>query len=229
MREPSKKKSPPVSDPPETREDRRFAHNSLVPPIFQSATFPLERAADLAAFHAGELDAFFYSRYGNPTQTAAEARLARLEGAECSLLFASGMAAVSSVLLPLLAPGARLVIPAECYRHSRDFAEGILARYGVLVERLSENTLEALSDKAEGSVRVLFVEIPSNPTMRIPDLARLAAWGYVLTADWMLYPVLSQGRADPRVVRFPRLRSGRTAEGARNERVGIAQGERETR
>jgi cystathionine gamma-synthase len=176
MREPSKKKSPPVSDPPETREDRRFAHNSLVPPIFQSATFPFERAADLAAFHAGELDAFFYSRYGNPTQTAAEARLARLEGAECSLLFASGMAAVSSVLLPLLAPGARLVIPAECYRHSRDFAEGILARYGVLVERLSENTLEALSDKAEGSVRVLFVEIPSNPTMRIPDLARLAEW-----------------------------------------------------
>ena len=66
MREPAKKKSPSVSDPLETREDRRFARNSLIPPIFQSTTFPFECSADLAAFHAGELDAFFTAATETP-------------------------------------------------------------------------------------------------------------------------------------------------------------------
>ena len=158
------------------RDERRQAKNSLSPPIFQTATFTFNNSDDLEAFHSGEKDAFFYSRYGNPTNEATERRLARLEGAEASLLYASGMAAVSSVFLSLLAPNARIVIPQESYRHTRDIAEGLLTRYGVRVEIPAENTSESLETLPEGTVRVLFAEIPSNPTLRIPDIESMAEW-----------------------------------------------------
>ena len=158
------------------RDERKQAKKSLAPPIFQTATFTFDNSDDLEAFHSNETDAFFYTRYGNPTNEAAERRLAHMEGAEASLLYASGMAAVSSVFLSLLAPNARIVIPQECYRHTRDIAEGLLNRYGVCVEIPVENTAESLATLPEGPVRVLFAEIPSNPTLRIPDIEKMAEW-----------------------------------------------------
>ncbi len=160
----------------EGRAERRHATGSLTAPIFQTAAFTFDNAADLAAFHSGESGAYFYSRYANPTLAAAESRLSRLEGAEASILYASGMAAVSSVFWALLAPEARLVLLGETYRHTRDFAEALLGRYKVKVEFPAENALGALDSVEEGPVRVLFTEIPSNPTMRIPDIGRLAEW-----------------------------------------------------
>lgn len=158
------------------RDERKQAKKSLAPPIFQTATFTFDSSDDLEAFHSSETDAFFYTRYGNPTNQAAERRLALQEGAEASLLYASGMAAVSSVFLSLLAPNARIVIPQESYRHTRDIAEGLLTRYGVRVEIPVENTAESLETLPEGPVRVLFAEIPSNPMLRIPDIEKMAEW-----------------------------------------------------
>ncbi|MEK6709314.1 MAG: aminotransferase class I/II-fold pyridoxal phosphate-dependent enzyme [Nitrospinota bacterium] len=170
---------PPSSPPPEGRGERRHALDALVPPIFQAATFTFESAAELAAFHAGERSgSFFYGRYGNPTLAAAEARLARLEGAEASLLYASGMAAVSSVFLALLAPGAQLLFAGESYRHSRDVAEGLLARYGVKAAAAESASPDALEKASGGSARLVFVEVPSNPTLRVADVARLAEWAH---------------------------------------------------
>ena len=168
------------------RDERHQPKNSLSPPIFQTATFTFDNSDDLEAFHSGEKDAFFYSRYGNPTNEAAERRLARMEGAEASLLFASGMAAVSSVFLSLLAPKARIVIPQECYRHTRDIAEGLLSRYGVCVDILAENSVESLEDLSDEPVRVLFTEIPSNPTLRIPDIEKMAEWAHERKARFIV-------------------------------------------
>ncbi len=158
------------------RDERNQAKKSLAPPIFQTATFTFDGSDELEAYHGGESDAFFYSRYGNPTNEAAERRLALMESAETSLLYASGMAAVSSIFLSLLAPNARIVIPQESYRHTRDIAEGLLTRYGVRVEIPAENTAESLESLPEDPVRVLFTEIPSNPTLRIPDVEKMAEW-----------------------------------------------------
>lgn len=177
MPESSDDKQRRLSPPRETRAERRQVGGALSPPIFQSATFLFENAAELAAFHSGEKpERYFYGRYGNPTLTAAETRLARLEGAEASLLYASGMAAVSSVLLGLLSPGVRAVFMGEVYRHSRDFAERILSRYGVEIHFTAGNDLASLEDVPEGPVRLLFTEIPSNPTLRVPDIGRIAEW-----------------------------------------------------
>ncbi len=158
------------------RDERNQAKKSLAPPIFQTATFTFDGSDDLEAYHGGETDAFFYTRYGNPTNEAAERKLALLEGAEASLLYASGMAAVSSVFLSLLAPNARIVIPQESYRHTRDIAEGLLTRYGVRVDIPAKNTAESLEALSDGQIRVLFAEIPSNPTLRIPDIGQMAEW-----------------------------------------------------
>ncbi|MBI2131703.1 MAG: PLP-dependent transferase [Candidatus Tectomicrobia bacterium] len=171
--------TPPSSaqPPSEGRSERSHERRSLIPPIFQTASFTFGSAAEPAAFHGGEEDGtYFYGRYGNPTQAAAEARLARLEGAEASLLYASGMAAVSSVFLALLAPEARLLILGESYRHTRDVTEKLLARYGVRYALAESEAPAALGKAAEGGVRLLFAEVPSNPTLRVPDIGRLAEW-----------------------------------------------------
>ena len=160
----------------EGRSIHPHVENSLPPPIFQTATFTFGSAAELAAFHDGESKGYFYSRYGNPTVAAAARRLSRLEGAEASLLYASGMAAVSSVFLALLGSGARLVLLGETYRHTRDFAELLLARYGVHVKILEDASPDALASVPDAPVRVLFTEVPSNPTMRVPDIEHLAEW-----------------------------------------------------
>ena len=158
------------------RDERNQAKNSLSPPIFQTATFTFDNSDDLEAFHSGKTDAFFYTRYANPTNEAAECRLALLEGAEASLLYASGMAAVSSIFLSLLSPNARIVIPQESYRHTRDIADGLLTRFGICVDILPDNSAESLEALPEDPVRVLFTEIPSNPTLRIPDIEKMAEW-----------------------------------------------------
>lgn len=162
----------------EGRKERHHLGKSLVPPIFQTATFTFQNVSELEDYHARETGTYFYSRYGNPTIAAAESRLSRMEGAEASLLYASGMAAVSSVLWALLAPGARLLLLGETYRHTRDFAESLLRRYNVQVELVKENQTDALRHVKDGPIRVLFSEIPSNPTLRIPDIARLAEWSH---------------------------------------------------
>lgn len=168
---------PPIPPKPEGRAERSHEMKSLAPPIFQTATFTFDSASELAAFHEGGRDgSLFYGRYGNPTQAAAEARLARLEGAESSLLYASGMAAVSSVFLGLLAPEARLLLVGETYRHTRDVNEKLLGRYGVRCVAAECGDPRALDKAAEGGARLVFAEVPSNPTLRVPDLPRLAEW-----------------------------------------------------
>ena len=102
------------------------------------------------------------------------------------MLYASGMAAVSSVFLSLLAPNARIVIPQESYRHTRDIAEGLLTRYGVRVDIPEENTAASLEALPDGPVRVLFAEIPSNPTLRIPDIGKMAEWARLKNARFIV-------------------------------------------
>ncbi len=158
------------------RDERRQAKNALAPPIFQTATFTFDSTDDLEAFHAGQKDAFLYSRFGNPTNESAERRLALMEGAQASLLYSSGMAAIASVFLSLLAPGARIAVARESYRHTRDVLEGLISRYGVLVDVSPDNSAESLKALPHERVRVLFAEIPSNPTLRIPDVEKMAEW-----------------------------------------------------
>src|SRR5439155_5666154 len=77
----------------------------LTTPIYETTTFVFESAAEVQAYNEGRSKKFLYSRYGNPTVVAVEETIARIEGADSAMLFASGMAATSTALLGLLTSG----------------------------------------------------------------------------------------------------------------------------
>ncbi|WP_327005850.1 cystathionine gamma-lyase [Dactylosporangium sp. NBC_01737] len=111
-----------------------------------------------------------YGRTDNPTWRALEAAIGGLEGGEC-VTFASGMAAVSAVLLSVLRPGDTVVVPADGYYKTRAFASSHLAERGVTVlEAPTAGPYPALD-----TVRLLLIETPANPGLDVCDIAELAA------------------------------------------------------
>ncbi|HVP03198.1 MAG TPA: cystathionine gamma-lyase [Solirubrobacteraceae bacterium] len=114
----------------------------------------------------------FYGRYANPTWAGWEAALGALEGGT-AVAFASGMAAVSAVLLPLLAPGDVLVAPSDGYYTVRTLAERQLRPRGIEV-RLVPTRTDAVIDALEGA-SVVWVESPSNPLLDVLDIEQVAA------------------------------------------------------
>jgi cystathionine gamma-lyase len=144
---------------------------------------------------AGPADAslYGYGRYANPTFTAYEKALGELEGGEVTL-FASGMAAVAAVLLPLLRPGDVLVAPSDAYPGVRTIAAEYLEPRGVEV-RLVPTDETALREALPGA-RLVWVETPSNPGLDVLDLQALApdvhAAGALLAVDNTLATPLLQ-------------------------------------
>lgn len=158
--------------------------HAITTPIVQSATFTFADTADLTAFmHAkvwgnGTDGREEYGRYGNPTILAVERKLAHLEGGEDALLFASGMAAITGVLLASLPTGAHVVMTDDCYRRTRQFCETFLKRLGIetsVVPMGEYDALEAAIRPKE--TRFIISESPTNPYLRLVDFEKIAAIG----------------------------------------------------
>jgi cystathionine gamma-lyase len=149
-----------------------------------------------APFHLqGEVDSapYSYGRYGNPTFSRYEAALGELEGG-IATVFASGMAAVSAVLVPLTRPGDVVVIPADCYGTVRTLAAEHLAPRGVEI-RLVPSDQVTMEEAVEGA-RLIWVETPTNPGLDVLDLEALARAarraGALLAVDSTLATPLAQ-------------------------------------
>ena len=156
-------------------EERVKSGHSLTTPIVQTSTYVFRDSADVDDFISGRVDRLDYGRYGNPTQRAAELKLAELEGAEDGLLFASGMNAVTTALLAMLAHGQHAVILDDCYRKTRQFGEKVLKRYGIDVTFVQPGDYEDLKGAIRRETRVLMAESPTNPHLNVLDLSRLVA------------------------------------------------------
>src|SRR5262245_52464998 len=111
------------------REER--ASEAVTTPIYQTSTFWFRDSAELREYQEGRLVREEYGRYGNPTWKAVERKLCELEGAESSVLFASGMCAATTLFLALLPRGAHLVVTSDCYRRTRQFIREYLTKLGV--------------------------------------------------------------------------------------------------
>jgi cystathionine gamma-synthase len=116
-----------------------------------------------------------YSRYGNPTVKAVEARLAALEGADDALLYSSGMAAITSVLLSILSAGSHIILTDDCYRRTRDFSLTFLKRLGIESTLVPMGDYAALEAAIRPETRMIVTESPTNPYLRVIDLERLAS------------------------------------------------------
>lgn len=157
-------------------------------PIYQTATFATEDAAELAAVTTGDRPGYAYSRIDNPTVAALGAAVADLHGAERGVAVASGMAAIHAALLSLLHAGERLLVGTVGYGTTRTQALNAFGRLGVeiaFVDTTNPAAVEAALETAP--TRVLHVETIANPTCVLADLPLLAdlahRHGALLTVD----------------------------------------------
>jgi cystathionine beta-lyase/cystathionine gamma-synthase len=117
---------------------------------------------------------FAYTRWGNPTNRALEDRLASLEGAEAAVVTASGMAAVSAFLLTFLSAGDHVVANEVCYAGSVELFGLHLPRFGIEVTLVDTSDISQVQEAIRPNTKVVYVETPANPILRISDIAALA-------------------------------------------------------
>ena len=147
---------------------------SLTTPIYETSTFVFDSARDVEQYQAGELAAYLYSRYENPTIVAAEEKIAIADGAEAALVFGSGMAAISTALISLLSAGDEVVCGSAIYGGTFHLIEHLLPRFGIERRFVS---LEQLADPASiigPKTKVVWFESPINPTLRCVDIRTIA-------------------------------------------------------
>ncbi len=159
-------------------EERRKPYGAVTTPIVQTSTYTFTNTAEILDFmrskEAEETGLHYeYGRYSNPTQTAAEQKLAELEGAERALLFGSGMAAITTTLLARLSAGDHLIMVSDCYHRTREFAMMFLSRWGIDTSLVPIDQPQALQDAILPNTRLIFAETPTNPYLRVMDLERL--------------------------------------------------------
>ncbi len=160
-------------------ELRQRAHDAITTPLVMASTYTFANTAALIEYHEGHVEREEYGRYGNPTVRAAEAKLAALEGGPGSeaaaLLCASGMNALTTVLLAMLPSGSHIVLTDDCYRRTRQFVRTILARLGVRHSVVPACDYAAIEAAIQPETRLIISESPTNPYMRVLDLPRLVA------------------------------------------------------
>jgi len=143
---------------------------SLTTPIHQTSTFWFKDSEELRAYAEGRLVRDEYGRYSNPTWRAAERKLSDLEGAEATVLFASGMAAATTTFLALLGRGDHIVVTNDCYRRTRQFIQQLLSKLDVETTVIEPADPIALKAALRDNTRLFFTESPTNPYLRVIDV-----------------------------------------------------------
>ena len=151
------------------------AFGAVAAPIYQTSTFAFDSLEQGARRFRGEDDGFIYSRLANPTTRRLEICVADLERGYDALAVASGLAAVSTALLGLLEAGDHVVLTDRLYGPTRLLVEGGMARFGVRTTCVDTADLDAVRAAMTGETRLLLIETPSNPTLRLTDIAACAA------------------------------------------------------
>ncbi|WP_115719536.1 trans-sulfuration enzyme family protein [Gallaecimonas mangrovi] len=136
---------------------------SISPPIYQSSSFT----------HIGNESEFRYSRGGNPTRQNLEELIAHLEGGDRGFAFATGMAAITTVMM-MLKSGDELVVCADIYGGTFRVIEQVLSQMNVAIRFVDASNVEAVRQAVSPKTKMLYVETPSNPLLKITDIAAMA-------------------------------------------------------
>lgn len=150
------------------------ATGAVIPPIHLSTTF--ERNAD-GAYPSG----FVYTRADNPNRVALEECLAALEGGAAAAAFGSGMAAIMGIL-QALTPGDHIILPDDLYHGTRRVVREVLGPWGLAYTFVDMTDLAQVQAAMQGSTRLIWVETPSNPLLKITDIAGVAAIAHAANA-----------------------------------------------
>ena len=151
------------------------ATGASAPNLVMSSTFVTRDAIGFSAHDLDDRSGFLYSRWSNPTVAQLEAKLCALEGAEACLCFGSGMAAVSGLVLSLLAAGDHIVMSDTNYAGVAELARDTLPRLGVQVSLADCSDPANVAAAIRPNTRLVWLETPANPIVRLTDIAAVAA------------------------------------------------------
>lgn len=152
-------------------EQRHGVSGPVVTPIAQTANFTFASTQHMKRWAEGRSQDYIYTRYGNPTLTVIEQKLAELERGEAALVFSSGMAAIATALLSVLSTGDEILTTCYLYGGTYRLFRDTFPRLGIQVHYVSPD-LGEVDRLVNERTRVLYVESPTNPTLQVIDLER---------------------------------------------------------
>ncbi|XP_073055744.1 cystathionine gamma-synthase 1, chloroplastic [Primulina eburnea] len=153
------------------RLGRAIVTDAITTPVVNTSAYFFKKTADLIDFKEKRRASFEYGRYGNYTTIVAEEKISALEGAESTLLMASGMCASTVLLMALVPAGGHLVTTTDCYRKTRIFIETILPKMGITATVIDPADIGGLKSALENNnVSLFFTESPTNPFLRCVDV-----------------------------------------------------------
>jgi cystathionine gamma-synthase len=145
---------------------------AVVPPVYLTSTFVQD---GIGGFRGG----YEYARGGNPTRTSLQLQLASLEGGAHAFSFASGLASEDALLRAILKPGNRVVMGNDVYGGTHRLVNRVFVPWGITLATVDMSDLDAVRSAVdESSTQVLWIETPSNPLMKISDIAALVEIGH---------------------------------------------------
>jgi cystathionine beta-lyase/cystathionine gamma-synthase len=151
--------------------DLEKKNGPLATPIFQTSTFEVtDNEEQLRVTPTDQ----FYTRYGNPTNTVAEKRIAELEGVDAALTFASGMGAITTTILALLKSGDHIVAQRDIYGGVTKFFTQWLPKLGIETTFVETTSHEEHGRAIQSNTKLLYLESPTNPTLRVVNLKAAA-------------------------------------------------------
>ena len=155
--------------------NRHGVGRPVVTDICRTSTFTFSSTEEMKRWAEGKSNAYIYTRYGNPTLAVAEGKIAALEGAEAAVVTSSGMAAISHALLGVLKHGDELLSTAQLYGGSYRLMRDVFPDMGITVHRVGMD-LAGIEKLVTTRTKALYVETPTNPTLRLVDIQKAVAF-----------------------------------------------------
>jgi methionine-gamma-lyase len=147
---------------------------SVSVPIHQTSTFVFKSAEQGAARFAGREEGYIYTRWGNPTVRALERNVAELEGGEDARACSSGMAAIHAAVASLVRKGDHMIAPDSLYSGTEKLFVDIFSKFGVQTAFVDQSDTANIEDAIKENTKIIFIETPANPTLKITDLKAVA-------------------------------------------------------
>jgi cystathionine beta-lyase/cystathionine gamma-synthase len=178
-------------------EERHGRAASLTTDIAQTAVFALPDVEHLRGIVTGKTAGYYYTRNGNPTTSAAEDKIAALEGGAGCVVTSSGTSALLAAVLATCSAGDEIVSMLDVYGGTVKLFEDVLGRLGVKTRFVAYKDIGRLEKSCSRRTKLIFVETPTNPTLRCVDLAAIAAVGkkagsVVLADNTFATPILQR-------------------------------------
>lgn len=147
---------------------------ALSMPIYQTSTFIFENSEQGARRFKGEEEGYIYTRLGNPNSDVLAKKIAVLEGYEAGLTTGSGMAAVANVILATARAGDHIIVDDTVYGGTHYLVEDDIRRIGIEVTRVDASQTNRVADAMQANTKLVLIETPANPTMKLMDIAAIA-------------------------------------------------------